>query len=250
MHFTLRNLRAFHLAIIASSAFLGNYSLAQTNMCPNNHSGRLSIDDCIGYVDCMDGIEIDRKTCTDDTLYSANTLNCEPEDAVIECNGHPLLASPTTGIPVIIDDGGMFRTSSTQPQVVHDGPDAVAVWSTTAAGGTTDTTSSPHIVFDGPDAVAPLSTTVPARSATTATAVIDGPDATAFWTTTEATEHFSTQATSPEYTPDRSKSICVPVENRKQRRLRSVWDGVYPSKEACCAVYSFNRNHYNSCINN
>jgi hypothetical protein len=54
--------------------------------------------------------------------------------------------SPATTTPLLIDDGGAWvqesgsYTSSTTPQVVHDGQDAVAEWSTTMAPKTTQET--------------------------------------------------------------------------------------------------------------
>lgn len=281
MHFTLRHLRAFQLSIISTWAICNCSTLVVNDACPDSHSGRLSIDECHGYIDCMNGVEIDRALCHDGMLYSAYTENCEAADTVTECNAELQATRPatTTNVPVLIDDSGMWvpdssRTSSTQPQVVYDGNDAVAVFSTTAAIKTTpeapviaddegtwvpestETSTTPHVVNDGSDVIAP-STTVPAGDMvnTTPRIVYDGTDATAIWSTTQDPE--STQSAVQEnYQPNRAKNTCIPVDsnapNRKRnlRRLPSIWEGIYPTKDECCGVYSYNQKHYDTCINN
>lgn len=205
-------------------------------------------------------------------LYSSSTENCESSDLVAECSVIVAAATeaplPTTSLP-----RATRLASSTEPQVVYDGHDSVAVFSTATAVESTpetpvliddkemwvpDTTqassTTPQVVIDGPDAVAP-STTVPAGNVVTTTpkVVYDGTDATAIWSTTEAGNPSSFQEY---YTPIRSKSTCIPVyantNTRKKnlRRLPSVWDDLYPAKIACCEVFSFNQKHYDSCINN
>ena len=279
MHISLRHLCTLNLSLIVTST-LFPYGGATFEACPDQHSGRLPIDDCLGYVDCMAGVEVDRVTCLAGTLYSAKTENCEPEESVSECTVMQV-AIATTEAPVVIDDGGMWVpdtgswTSSTSPQIAHDGLDSVAIWSTTAAVETTytevpsiandegtwiedsSTSSTPQVVYDGPDAIAPLSSTVPAESSSTPILVYDGTDATAIWSTTESTETLSTA--SEYYTPDRDNGTCIPVDaieiadeskqsKNNKRHLRSVWDRYYPTKDACCDLFYFK--HYDSCISN
>jgi hypothetical protein len=226
-------------------------------------------------------------------LYSSSTENCETSDLVTECSVIVAAATdtplPTTSLlratrpatttntPVLVDDTGMWvpdstRISSTQPQVVYDGHNSVAVVSTVAAVESTPETpvlvddkdmwvpdsthtssTTPQVVIDGPDAVAP-STTVPGSNVVTTTpkVVYDGTDATAIWSTTEASNLSSFQEY---YTPLRSKKSCISVyaytnERKKNlRRLPSVWDALYPTKDACCDAFSFNQKHYDRCIN-
>ena len=107
MRFSLWYLRSLKLTVLATSAILystyadynpdGNGSfvdIISDASCPNKHSGRLSIDDCHGYVDCMNGFEIDRATCEEGTLFSMRTENCEPEDSIPVC---PRTASENPG---------------------------------------------------------------------------------------------------------------------------------------------------------
>ena len=275
MHISLRHLCTFNLSLIVTST-LFQCGVSTSKACPAQHSGRLPINDCRGYVDCMSGVEIDRAICQASTLYSAKTENCEPKESVGECTVMRV-ATATTEAPVVIDDGGMWvpdtgsGTSSTFPQIVRDGPDSVAIWSTTTPAKTTtevpsiandegtwiednSTPSTPQVVYDGPDAVAPLPSTVSAGTSTTPILVYDGTDATAIWSTTESAEPLSTA--SEYYTPDRDNGTCIPVDaieiadksKNNKRHLRSVWDRYYSTKDACCDLFNFK--HYDSCINN
>lgn len=96
MHFTLRHLQTIQLTALASASLLstaaGDYNPNHSNFdilsdasCPNRHSGRLSIDQCRGYVDCLNGFEIDRATCDDGKLYSMRSENCEDEAMAPSC---------------------------------------------------------------------------------------------------------------------------------------------------------------------
>ena len=96
MRFNLWYLRSLKLTVLATSAILhpafadynrdgnnGFVDIISDASCLNNHSGRLSVDNCHGYVDCMNGFEIDRSECEEGTLFSMRTENCEPEDSVV-----------------------------------------------------------------------------------------------------------------------------------------------------------------------
>lgn len=113
MRFRLHHQRTFHLATLAASVLLLDHLvIAEWNLdngnhedsfidilpdasCPDFSSGRLAIDECRGYVDCMNGFEIDRAQCKEGTLYSMRTENCEPRNSVRECNGE--LVNDNTG---------------------------------------------------------------------------------------------------------------------------------------------------------
>ena len=277
MFFSSRHLHAANLAIFVTSTLLQQSALA--NMCPDHYSGRLAVDNCEGYVDCMNGVEIDTASCEVGTLYSSSTENCEAAE-LVSCVGTDVPSSTTTDTPAIADDGGMWiedaRTPSSIIPIAYDGPDSVAVSATAAVNVKTDspvlvddkdtwvpdetvTTSTEKIAYDGPDAVAPWSTPAPPVDIqTTVPAVVsDGPDATAIWSTTEANDRRSTpSAIDQYYTPNRSENRCNPVDRitengrNSKRLLRSVWDAWYPTKDDCCVVFLFNQKHYDSCINN
>jgi len=53
-------------------------------VCPDYHSGRLGVDDCSAYVDCVNGFEVGRERCDEGTMYSTSTENCERD--VTECS--------------------------------------------------------------------------------------------------------------------------------------------------------------------
>eukprot|EP00804_Cyclotella_cryptica_P014750 CCRYP_021094-RA/>CCRYP_021094-RA protein AED:0.30 eAED:0.30 QI:0/-1/0/1/-1/1/1/0/391 len=105
MRFMIYHQRAFQLSTLAASVLLADHpviadwnrnngndknsliDILPDTSCPDFTSGRLSIDECRGYVDCMNGFEIDRAQCKEGTLYSTRTENCEPRNSVRECNG-------------------------------------------------------------------------------------------------------------------------------------------------------------------
>lgn len=284
MHFSSRHLHALSLAIFATSSLL--QQPVGANLCPDHSRGRLATEDCKGYVDCINGVEIDSASCDEGTLYSSSTENCEDED-LVSCmnslNGDVAFAlatdtpSTVTKTPMIADDGDMWiedtRTSSSNTPISHDGPDTSAV-STTAVNietesplliddkdtwiqDETETASTEQLVNDGLDAVAPWSTPAPPvdiAETTTPAVASDGPDATAIWSTTELPS--TPSAIDQFYTPNRSQNICTPVDQNvvngktRKRFLRSVWDALYPTKDDCCAVFLFNEKHYDSCVNN
>ncbi|KAL7509689.1 hypothetical protein ACHAXN_006675 [Cyclotella atomus] len=161
-------------------------TLASAETCPAAYNGRLAINECHGYIDCMNGFEVNRANCQDDMLYSSSTENCESSDLVTECS---VIVAAATDAP--LPTTSLLRAtrpaSSTEPQVVYDGHDSVAVFSTATAVESTpetpvliddkemwvpDTTqassTTPQVVIDGPDALAPL-TTVPAGNVVTTT---------------------------------------------------------------------------------
>lgn len=321
MHITLRNLRTVQLTVLAVSSIVYT-TVAESNLrrsnnsfidilpdalCPNYHSGRLSMDNCRGYVDCMNGFEIDRATCEEGTLFSMRTENCEPEDMVPACarstaNDNPGITvadriakpkcddglcttpegecavlhqclidpcdtkqcgeneeclanfcggchatctlklntidqvmdaststevpdatrSATASTPLLADDGGMYRTSSTSPQIVYDGPDAVAPWSTTVAATTTEEV---------------ISTTA---ATTTEEAVVDP-------TPDSSSEEVV-------YVPNWTTHTCVvsdedDTKNMKSTRLGSSWHPSFASQYECCVNnFMYSLELFESCV--
>lgn len=116
MQFSLNNLHAIQLTILASATIFhvnADYkSDSFTDIilfdasCPNRANGRLSIDNCHGYVDCLNGFEIDRATCKEGQLYSVRSENCEDASMVPACpRGVTTADAPNTDRPVTCGDG-------------------------------------------------------------------------------------------------------------------------------------------------
>jgi hypothetical protein len=294
----LRHQLAFQLTILATAAQL---TLADWNpdssstvdilpdaSCPDYDDGRLPTVDCSGFVDCMNGFEVDRARCVDGTLYSEQTENCEPSDTVI-CQGALMNDGPVrTTAPSTCDGEGQCITADGECAQIHyclvdpcemnsceENQECVADY----CGGcqhtcslklnvvdqliserpppTSTSSTSPQIVYDGTDATAVFPTTTAPKAEPTIPVTTTEVPATAVQFIPDVVQIASETDETKTFIPSWTERTCIPetdsgrkdMNKRKNRRLRSTWHSSYSTQYECCVEnFIYSLELFESCI--
>ncbi len=76
--------------------------------CPNFHHGRVSVENCTGYVNCVNGFETERVMCAEGQFYDIKSNSCEDSSIVSECSRR---GTTTSTIPP--PEAASFTTTTT-----------------------------------------------------------------------------------------------------------------------------------------
>jgi len=92
--------------------------------CSGKFTGKAAINDCAGYIDCVDGAEIARYNCTQGTLFDRNIGLCNWRESVFCESSSPSIKptpSPSTASPTPWDPNNVYYPKWSEGLCVNDG---------------------------------------------------------------------------------------------------------------------------------
>eukprot|EP00985_Skeletonema_marinoi_P018515 scaffold10366_cov111-Skeletonema_marinoi.AAC.3 len=92
--------------------------------CSGKFTGKAAINDCAGYIDCVDGAEIARYNCTQGTLFDRNIGLCNWKASVFCESSSPSIKptpAPSTASPTPWDPNNVYYPKWSEGLCVNDG---------------------------------------------------------------------------------------------------------------------------------
>jgi len=92
--------------------------------CSGKYTGKAAIDDCRGYVECDDGVEVARYNCTQGTLFDRGIGLCNWKSYVSCASSSPSVKptpAPTTASPTPWDPNNVYYPKWAEGLCVNDG---------------------------------------------------------------------------------------------------------------------------------